>query len=129
MLCDVKTTDKIRNDPLFKQNPILVSKCLITDKHLSEYQLNCIKEKRESNNSNYNSVSKKLISNLGNDSNVYLNFELYTMMKTAGYDIKIKKILEFNQKSIFKEYIEFLYSKKKEYSLKKNKSMEFCKKY
>ena len=126
MLCDVKTTDRIRNDPLFKQNPTLVSKCLITDKHLSEYQLNCIKEKRESNNSNYNSVSKKLISNLGNDSNVYLNFELCKMMKTAGYDIKIKKILEFKQKSIFKEYIEFLYSKKKEYSLKKKKSMEFC---
>ena len=69
MLCDVKTTDKIKNDPFFKQNPMLVSKCLITDKHLSEYQLKCIR-KRESNNSNYNSVSKKLISNLGNDSNV-----------------------------------------------------------
>ena len=52
MLCEVKTTDKIRNDPLFKQNPMLVSKCLITDKNLSEYQLNCIKEKRENNNSN-----------------------------------------------------------------------------
>ena len=91
MLCDVKTTDKIRNDPLFKQNQMLVSKCLITDKHLSEYQLNCIKEKRESNNSNYNSVIKKLISNLGNDSDVYLNFEIYKMMNTAGYDIKIKK--------------------------------------
>ena len=106
MLCDEKTTDKIRNDSLFKQNPMLVSKCLITDKNLSEYQLNCIKEKKESNNSNYNSVSKKLISNLGNDSDVYLNFELYKMMKTAGYDIKIKKILEFKQKSIFKDYIE-----------------------
>ena len=126
LLCDVKTTDKIRNDPLFKQNPMLVSKCLITDKYLSEYQLSQIKEKRQSNNSNYNSVNKKLISNLGNDSNVYLNFELYKMMNTAGYDIKIKKILEFKQKSIFKEYIEFLYSKKKEYSLKKKKSMEFC---
>ena len=125
MLCDVKTTDKIRNDPLFKQNSMLVSKCLITDKHLSEYQLSQIKEKRESNNSNYNSVSKKLISNLGNDSNVYLNFEFYKMMKTAGYDKEIKKILEFKQKSIFKEYIEFLYSKKKEYYLKKKKSMEF----
>ena len=89
MIYDLKTTDKIRNDPLFKQNPMLVSKCLITDKHLSEYQLNCMKEKRESNNSNYNSVSKKLISNLGNDSNVYLNFELYKVIKTAGYDIKI----------------------------------------
>ena len=92
---------------------MLVSKCLITDKHLSEHQLDCIKEKRESNNSNYNSVSKKLISNFGNDSNVYLNFELYKMMKTAGYDIKVKKILEFKQKSIFEQYIKFLYSKRK----------------
>ena len=123
MLCEVKTTDKIRNDHLFKQNPMLVSKCLITDKNLSEYQLSQIKEKGFNK---YNSVSKKLISNLENDSNVYLNFELYKMMKTAGYDIKIKKILEFKQKSIFKEYIEFLYAKKKEYSLKKKKSMEFC---
>ena len=48
------------------------------------------------------------------------------MMKIAGYDIKIKKILEFKQKSIFKEYIEFLYSKKKQYALDKKKSMEFC---
>ena len=46
MLCDVKTTDKIRNDPLFKQNPMLVSKCLITDTHLSDYQLNCIKKEK-----------------------------------------------------------------------------------
>ena len=121
MLCNVKTTDKIRNDHLFKQNSMLVSKCLITDKNLSEYQLSQIKEKGFNK---YNSASKKLISNLGNDSNVYLNFKLYKMMKTAGYDIKIKKILEFKQKSIFKEYVQFLYSKKKEYSLKK--SMEFC---
>ena len=40
-------------------------------------------------------------------------------MRTAGYDIKITKILEFKQKSIFEEHIKFLYSKKKEYSLKK----------
>ena len=109
MLCLVKTTDKIKNVHLFKQNPMLVSKCLITDKNLSEYQLQYIKEKRENNNTNYNSVSKKLISNLGNDSNVYLNFEMYQMMKKAGYKIKIKIILEFKQKAIFKNYIEYLY--------------------
>ena len=40
MLCDVKTTDKIRNDCLYRQCPMLVSKCKITDKNLSEYQLN-----------------------------------------------------------------------------------------
>ena len=46
---------------------MLVSKCLIIDKNLSEYQLSQIKEKGFIK---YNSVSKKLISNLGNDSNV-----------------------------------------------------------
>ena len=30
------------------------------------------------------------------------------MMKKAGYDIDIKKILEFEHKSIFKNYIEYL---------------------
>ena len=46
MLCDVKTTDKIRNDPLFSQCPMLISRSKITDKNLSKYQLNQIKEKR-----------------------------------------------------------------------------------
>ena len=46
MSCEVKTTDKIRNDPLYSQCPILVSRYKITDKNLSEYQLNQIKEKR-----------------------------------------------------------------------------------
>ena len=40
LLCDVKATDKIRNDPLYSQCPMLVSRCKITDKNLSEYQLN-----------------------------------------------------------------------------------------
>ena len=116
MLCEVKTTDKIKNDHLFKQNPMLVTKCLITDKNLSEYQLCQIKGKGFNK---YNSVSKKLISNLGDDNNVYLNFKMYQMMKEAGYNVVIKKILEFKQKAIFKNYIEFLYSKKKQYALEK----------
>ena len=45
MLCDVKTTDKVRNDPLYSQCPMLVSKCKITDKNLSKYKLNQIKKK------------------------------------------------------------------------------------
>ena len=125
VLCDVKTTDKIRNDPLFSQCPMLISRSKITDKNLSKYQLNQIKEKRRKNNINYNSQSEKLITNLGNDSNVYLNFEMYQMMKEAGYNISIKKILEFQNKAIFKEYIEYLYSKKKEYSLQNKKAFEF----
>ena len=125
MLCDVKTTDKIRNDPLFRQCPMLVSRCKITDKNLSKYQLNQIKEKRGKNNINYYSQSEKLITNLGDDSNCYLNFEMYQIMKEAGYNISIKKILEFQHKATFKEYIEYLYSKKKLYSLQNKKSFEF----
>ena len=138
LLCDVKTTDKIRNDPLYSQCPMLVSRCKITDKNLSEYQLNQIKQKRENdyllkhkkvkniniNVIKYNSQSEKLIPNLGNDSNCYLNFEMYQMMKKAGYETTIKKILEFKHESIFKNYIEYLYPKKKQYSLEKKKSFE-----
>ena len=39
MLCDVKIIDKIRNDPLYSQCPMLVSRCKITDKNLFDYQL------------------------------------------------------------------------------------------
>ena len=46
LLCDVKTTDKIRNDPLYRQCPMLVSRCKITDKNLSEYQIKQIKQKK-----------------------------------------------------------------------------------
>ena len=104
---------------------MLVSRCKITDKNLSEYQLNQIKGKRQKNNYNYNSQSEKLIKNLGNDSNYYLNFEMYQIMKKGGYEIDIKKILEFKHKAIFKNHIEFLYSKKKQYSLQNKKSTAF----
>ena len=134
LLCNVKTTDEIRNDPLYSQCPMLVSRCKINEKKISEFQLKQIKEKRENdyrikhiniNDIKYNSQSEKLITNLGNDSNCFLNFELYQMMKKAGYDIAIKKILEFEHDTIFKNYIEFFYSKKREYSLQKKKSFEF----
>ena len=47
------------------------------------------------------------------------------MMKKAGYEIVIKKILEFHHKEIFKNYTEYLYSKKKEFLLQNKKSTEF----
>ena len=61
MLCNVKTTDKIKNGCLYNQCPMLVSKCKITDKNLSEYQLNQIKKKSNDKNSNYKYQSEKLI--------------------------------------------------------------------
>ena len=124
-LCDVKTTGKFRKDPLYSQCPMLVSKSIITDKNLSEYQLNQIKNKRKNKTTNYESQSPKLITNIGNDSNCYLNHEMYKMMKEAGYNIQVKKVLEFKQKEIFKDYIEYLHSKKKQYSLEEKKSFEF----
>ena len=104
---------------------MLVSRCKITHENLSEYQLQQIKQKRKNNNTNYNSQSEKLITNIGYDSNCYLNFEMYQMMKNAGYEINMKKILEFKHESISKEYIEYLYSKKKHYSLIGKKSTLF----
>ena len=92
LLCNVKTTDKIKNDPLFSQCPMLVSKCKITDKNLSEYQLNQIKNKRNNKNISYKSQSEKLISNLGNDSNTYLNFEMYKIFKKLDMILKLKNI-------------------------------------
>ena len=89
MLCNVKTTDKMKNDCLYNQCPMLVSKCKITNKNLSEYQLNQIKNKR--NNTNYKSQSEKLIPNIGNDSNTYLNFEMYQMFKKMVMILKLKK--------------------------------------
>ena len=64
-------------------------------------------------NSNYKSQSEKLITNLGNDENTYLNFEMHQMFKQAGYDIEIKKILEFKHKAIFKKlYRIFIFLRK-----------------
>ena len=51
---------------------------------------------------------------------------MYQMFKEAGYDIEIKKILEFKHEAIFQNYIEYLYSRKKQYSLQNKKSMELC---
>ena len=68
---------------------MLVSKIKITDENLSEYQLEQIKNKRNNKNSNFKSQSEKLISNIGNYSNAYLNFEMYQMFKKARYDIEI----------------------------------------
>ena len=107
---------------------MLVSRCKITDKNLSEYQLEQIRKKRQNNDFNYNSQSEKLILNLGNDSNCYLNFEMYQMMKKSGYEITIKKILEFKHEKIFLNYIKYLYSKKKQYSLEnKNQQNSYIK--
>ena len=91
---------------------MLVSKYKISDKNLSENQLDQIKNKRNNKNTNYKSHSEKLIPNLGNDSNTYLNSEMYKIFKEAGYDIEIEKILEFKHKAIFKIILNFYIPRK-----------------
>ena len=128
-LCDVKTTDKIRNNSIQKQIPMLYSKVKITDKNLSEYQLDQIREKRRKKKDDkieYKTQTEKLINHLGNDKNNYISFEMYQMMKEAGYDIKIKAILEYKHESVFKGYIKNLYEKKRKYGLEGKNSMKFC---
>ena len=75
---------------------MLVSKSKITDKNLSNYQLDQIREKIKNDNTNYNS-SLKIIPNLGSDKNCYLNCRMYKMMLDVGYNIKFKKYYNFNK--------------------------------
>ena len=70
---------------------------------MSEFQRKNLKE-------NYKS-SEKLISHLGYDKNCYISFEMYEMMISLGYEIKIKKILEYKHSNFMKPYIDFLLEK------------------
>ena len=47
-------------------------------------------------------------------------------LKKLDMILKLKKILEFKHEAIFRNHIEYLYSKKKQYSLENRKSMELC---
>ena len=62
-----------------------------------------------------------MISHLGYDKNCYISFEMYEMMISLGYEIKIKKILEYIHSNFMKPYIDFLLEKK--VIIKKNKDI------
>ena len=74
---------------------------------MSEFQRKNLKE-------NYKS-SEKLITYLGYDKNCYISFEMYEMMISLGYEINIKKILEYKHSNFMKPYIDFLFEKKSYY--------------
>ena len=59
-----------------------------------------------------------MISHLGYDKNCYISFEMYEMMISLGYEIKIKKILEYKHSNFMKPYIDFLFEKKSYYQKK-----------
>ena len=107
---EIYTTDKVKNDSILKQYPALISKTSVKYDDLSGFQRKNLKE-------NYKS-SEKLISHLGYDKNCYLSFDMYEMMISLGYEIVIKKILEYKHSNFMKPYIDFLFEKKSYY--KKN---------
>ena len=103
----VYTTDKIKNNSILKQFPALISKTSIKYNDLSEFQKKNLKE-------NYKS-SEKLITHLGYDKNCYISFEMYEMMISLGYEVKVKKILEYKYSNFMKPYIDLLFEKKSYY--------------
>ena len=105
--CEVYTTDKVKNNSILKQFPALVSKTSIKYDDLSEFQRKILKENYES--------SEKLITHLGYDKNCYISFQMYEMMISLGYEIVIKKILEYKHSNFMKPYIDFLFEKKSYY--------------
>ena len=112
---EIYTTAKVLNNKILSQFPALISKTKIEYDQLSEFQRKNLKE-------NYVSF-EKLISHLGNDKNSYISFEMYEMMKSLGYKIKIKKILEYKHSNFMKPYIDFCFEKKTYYKSIGDKNM------
>ena len=73
--------------------------------------INYLNTKEENLKQNYKS-SEKLISHLGYDKDSYISFEMYEMMKSLGYKINIKNILEYKHSNFMKPYVDFLFEKK-----------------
>ena len=112
---EIYTTKKVLNNKILSQFPALISKSKISYDQLSEFQRKNLKE-------NYIS-SEKLISHLGYDKNSYISFEMYEMMKSLGYSINIKKILEYKHDNFMKPYIDFCFEKKSYYKSIGDKNM------
>ena len=94
---------KVSNNKIFSQFPGLISKTKVSYDQLSAFQRKDLKN-------NYKS-SEKLISHLGYDKNTYISFEMYEMMKSLGYKINIKRVLEYKHDNFMKPYIDFLFEK------------------
>ena len=104
---EIYTTKKVLNDKILSQFPALISKTKISYDQLSDFPRKNLKNSHKS--------SEKLISHLGYDKSSYISFEMYEMMKSLGYKINIKKILEYKHSNIMKPYIDFLFEKKSYY--------------
>ena len=112
---EIYTTKKVKNDKILSQFPALVSKTSIKYDQLSDFQRKNLKE-------NYKS-SEKLISHLGYDKNSYISFEMYEMLKSLGYRINVKRILEYHHTTFMKPYIDILFERKSYYKSIGDKGM------
>ena len=101
--CEIYTTDKVKNNSILKQFPALISKTSIKYDDLSEFQRKNLKQNYES--------SDKLITHLGYDKNCYISFQMYEMIISLGYEIVIKKILDYKHSNFMKPIL-ISYSKK-----------------
>ena len=115
MNVEIYTTKKVKDNKTLSQFPGLVSKTSIKYDQLSDFQ-------RKNLKTNYKS-SEKLISHLGYDKNTYISFEMYKMLKSLGYRINIKRILEYRHSNFMKPYIDVLFERKSYYKSIKNKGM------
>ena len=104
---EIYSNTKVLENKILNQFPALLSKTSVDYNHLSEFQRLNLKQ-------NYKS-SEKLITHHGYNKNCYISFEMYEMMRSLGYKIKIKRILEYKHENFMKPYIDFLFEKKSYY--------------
>ena len=104
---EIYSNVEVLENKILNKFPALLSKTSIDYNHLSEFQRSNLKE-------NYKS-SNKIIAHHGYNKNTYISFEMYKMMKSLGYKIKIKRILEYRHTNFMKTYIDFLFEKKSYY--------------
>ena len=100
---EIYTTKKVLNNKTLSQFPALISKAKITYDQITDFQRKNLKEDYI--------FSEKLISHIGYNKNTYISFEMYEMMKSLGYKINIKKILEYKHSNFMKPYIDILFEK------------------
>ena len=112
---EIYTTNKVKDHKILSQLPALISKTSIKYNQLSDFQRKNLKE-------NYKS-SEKLIGHLGYDKNSYVSFEMYEILKSLGYRINIKRILEYRHTTFMKPYIDILFERKSYYKSIGDKGM------
>ena len=107
LLVEIYSNTKVLENKILNQFPALLSKTSIDYNHLSEFQKVNLKK-------NYKS-SDKIICHHGYNKNCYVSFEMYEMMRSLGYKVKIKRILDYRHEDFMRPYINFLFEKKSYY--------------